>query len=159
MARRPELVGIAEIADLFGVRRNTAWRWAQREGFPEPLARLASGPVWSRADIEGWRPPDVGPQVLAFVIETRAGVQRISISRRILERFVLHLRATGTPDALAVANGIAAETQLHTGSTELRLAPGEDEAVLRVIPIVRAEGFGLKQLDRLDRELASAIEE
>jgi predicted DNA-binding transcriptional regulator AlpA len=48
------LVGIAEIADMFGVARNTAWRWSRRARFPEPLARLASGPVWRREEIEAW---------------------------------------------------------------------------------------------------------
>jgi predicted DNA-binding transcriptional regulator AlpA len=52
-ASPPDVVGVAEIAKLFGVARNTAWRWAQRDGFPEP-ARLAAGPVWRRRDVERW---------------------------------------------------------------------------------------------------------
>ena len=49
-----DLVGVKEIAELGNVRRNSAWRWTQREGFPEPEARLSTGPVWRRETIEGW---------------------------------------------------------------------------------------------------------
>jgi predicted DNA-binding transcriptional regulator AlpA len=51
---REALVGIAEIAEMFGVARNTAWRWSKRPAFPQPAARLASGPVWHREIIEAW---------------------------------------------------------------------------------------------------------
>ncbi len=50
----PEIVGVAEIAAAYGVARNSAWRWTQRDDFPEPLARLATGPVWRWRDIEKW---------------------------------------------------------------------------------------------------------
>jgi predicted DNA-binding transcriptional regulator AlpA len=49
-----ELVGLTEIAKLSGVARNSAWRWSRRPDFPEPVARLATGPIWRRADIEAW---------------------------------------------------------------------------------------------------------
>jgi predicted DNA-binding transcriptional regulator AlpA len=49
-----ELVGLTEIAKLHGVARNSAWRWSRRSDFPEPVARLATGPIWRRADIEAW---------------------------------------------------------------------------------------------------------
>jgi predicted DNA-binding transcriptional regulator AlpA len=49
-----DLLGIAEIGQLFGVARNSAWRWTKRSDFPAPTARLASGPVWQRTDVEGW---------------------------------------------------------------------------------------------------------
>jgi hypothetical protein len=39
---------------MFVVAKNSAWRWTQREDFPEPEARLASGPVWKRADVKAW---------------------------------------------------------------------------------------------------------
>jgi predicted DNA-binding transcriptional regulator AlpA len=48
------VLGIAEIAELLGVARNTAWRWSQREEFPPPGKHLASGPIWDRADVERW---------------------------------------------------------------------------------------------------------
>ena len=49
-----ELVGLSEIAKLQQVARNSAWRWSRRPDFPEPVARLASGPIWRRAEIEAW---------------------------------------------------------------------------------------------------------
>jgi predicted DNA-binding transcriptional regulator AlpA len=49
-----DLVGISEIAAMYDVAKNTAWRWSQREDFPEPEARLSSGPIWKRPDVEVW---------------------------------------------------------------------------------------------------------
>jgi predicted DNA-binding transcriptional regulator AlpA len=60
-AMSPELAGLAEVAEIFGVTKRTAWNYTQRDDFPEPVDRLASGPIWRRADIERWkeehRPP------------------------------------------------------------------------------------------------------
>jgi hypothetical protein len=59
----PELVGIAELADLAGVSRQRASVLARRAGFPDPLATLAAGPVWNlyavQRFLEGW-PRQVG---------------------------------------------------------------------------------------------------
>ena len=51
---RPRVVGLAEIAELLGVVKRTAQRYADRPDFPEPLERLAAGPVWLRDDVERW---------------------------------------------------------------------------------------------------------
>lgn len=53
--RVPEpLMGLTEIAELLGVTRQRAHQLAATYGFPEPLARLAVGPIWSRKDVERW---------------------------------------------------------------------------------------------------------
>jgi predicted DNA-binding transcriptional regulator AlpA len=49
-----ELAGLAEIAEAFKVTKRTAWNYTQREDFPEPVDRLASGPIWRRVDVEAW---------------------------------------------------------------------------------------------------------
>ena len=52
---RSTLVGVAEIADLFGVSRQAASNWRERYAdFPEPTASLKSGPVWELPDILAW---------------------------------------------------------------------------------------------------------
>ncbi len=52
---RPVLVGVAEIADLFGVSRQAASNWRERHSdFPSPAASLKSGPVWELPDILAW---------------------------------------------------------------------------------------------------------
>jgi len=55
----PELVGISEIAAILGVSRKRAHALARRNDFPEPIARLASGSVWTRPSIdpfvESWK--------------------------------------------------------------------------------------------------------
>ena len=48
------LASIAELAELFGVSKPTAIRYTQRPDFPQPLDRVAAGPIWRRADVEEW---------------------------------------------------------------------------------------------------------
>jgi predicted DNA-binding transcriptional regulator AlpA len=50
----PELAGLAEIAELLAVTKRSAWNYTRREDFPEPIDRLASGPIWRRVDVEKW---------------------------------------------------------------------------------------------------------
>lgn len=54
----PELVGVGEIAELLGVTRQRASEVQTRAGFPAPVARLKSGPVWTRPSVaefvESW---------------------------------------------------------------------------------------------------------
>jgi predicted DNA-binding transcriptional regulator AlpA len=49
-----ELAGMDEIAQLLGVAKVTAKRYAARDDFPEPLGRLAGGRVWKREDVIEW---------------------------------------------------------------------------------------------------------
>ena len=50
-----ELVGVAEIARLFGVSSQAASSWRERHAdFPSPAASLKSGPVWQYSDILAW---------------------------------------------------------------------------------------------------------
>lgn len=52
---KSELVGVAEIAELFGVSRQAASNWRERHAdFPSPVASLKSGPVWQLPDILAW---------------------------------------------------------------------------------------------------------
>jgi hypothetical protein len=48
----PELVGVAEVAEVLGVSRQRASELRGRPGFPSPVADLASGPVWSRPSLD-----------------------------------------------------------------------------------------------------------
>ena len=50
-----ELVGVDEIARLVGVSRQRVNAIARSDSaFPEPLAELAAGRIWDRAEIEKW---------------------------------------------------------------------------------------------------------
>jgi hypothetical protein len=50
-----DLVGLAEIAEMAGVSRQAVTNWtARHDSFPQPLARLAAGPVWQRAAVAAW---------------------------------------------------------------------------------------------------------
>ena len=48
------LVGIAEIAEMFGVSRQYADRVSRAGSFPDPEVGLASGRIWSREAVEAW---------------------------------------------------------------------------------------------------------
>ncbi|MHB9863604.1 hypothetical protein [Streptomyces sp. YIM S03343] len=50
--RDRDLVGIAEIAELRGVARQSAHRTTQLSDFPDPYADLAAGRIWRRHDVE-----------------------------------------------------------------------------------------------------------
>jgi predicted DNA-binding transcriptional regulator AlpA len=82
----PDLVGVTEIARVLGITRQRATKLTKQQGFPEPVALLASGSVWTRSSLDRFlqwwtrkrgRPPlpfdrDEIPEVLklrAHVIE------------------------------------------------------------------------------------------
>jgi hypothetical protein len=50
----PPLAGVGELAELLGVSRQRASVIARSKGFPEPLADLAAGPVFSKWAIEAF---------------------------------------------------------------------------------------------------------
>ncbi len=52
--RRPRLAGLAEVAEVLGVNKRSASRYTRRPDFPEPLARLAAGPIWDADEVEAW---------------------------------------------------------------------------------------------------------
>ena len=55
----PSLAGVAEAAAIMGWDKRRVITYLNRGSFPEPFARLASGRVWLREDIEdfaaAWR--------------------------------------------------------------------------------------------------------
>jgi hypothetical protein len=50
----PDVVGLAEVADLLKVARQRITKLQHRPGFPAPIARLRAGPVWLRAHIDAF---------------------------------------------------------------------------------------------------------
>lgn len=56
MSAAMDLMGIAEIAELFGVTRQAVTNWSKRwPDFPKPVAELKCGPIWIRAQMTQWR--------------------------------------------------------------------------------------------------------
>ena len=50
-----ELIGVAEAAKLYGVKKpNFVRDFASKPDFPRPLVELASGRIWSRSEIESY---------------------------------------------------------------------------------------------------------
>src|SRR5947207_937446 len=50
----PELVGLAEVAEILGKSRRQAIRLVVRSDFPAPVARLRATPVWRKDEVERW---------------------------------------------------------------------------------------------------------
>jgi hypothetical protein len=48
----PSLVGVAEAAELLGWDKRRVVTYVDRGSFPSPIAELAAGRVWLRADVE-----------------------------------------------------------------------------------------------------------
>src|SRR5436190_22956611 len=59
----PELVGVAEAAEILGWDKRRVFTYISRNSFPEPVAMLASGRGRRREDIEAYarRPRNVRP--------------------------------------------------------------------------------------------------
>jgi predicted DNA-binding transcriptional regulator AlpA len=50
-----DLLGVAEIAAMFGVSRQRVDAIVRSSpDFPEPVAELTAGRIWLRADVERW---------------------------------------------------------------------------------------------------------
>lgn len=75
----PELIGVAELADMLKVSKQRASSLARAKSFPRPLAVLASGPVWARTTVlrfvnEWPRRPGRPPKSIGNVIELPAAI-------------------------------------------------------------------------------------
>ena len=50
-----DLLGMAETAQLLGVTKSRLGQILNEQpDFPEPVAVLAAGRIWTRQDVEGW---------------------------------------------------------------------------------------------------------
>jgi predicted DNA-binding transcriptional regulator AlpA len=49
-----DLVDAPAIAKTLGVSRRTAWRYIERDGFPEPEAQVSNKRLWKRSAVERW---------------------------------------------------------------------------------------------------------
>lgn len=47
-------MGLTEIAEYLGVSRQRVHQLTHSPGFPEPVARLSAGHIWTREDVEAW---------------------------------------------------------------------------------------------------------
>lgn len=61
----PQLVGLTEAAKIMGVSPQRAAQLVEAypDDFPEPVAQLACGPIWTEQDIwkfQLWRPKKAG---------------------------------------------------------------------------------------------------
>lgn len=50
----PQLVGAHEIRELLGVSRQRVYQLAARSDFPEPVAHLAQGKIWTADEVTAW---------------------------------------------------------------------------------------------------------
>jgi hypothetical protein len=75
------LIGLAELAELYGVSKNTANTWARRHDWPAPVATLKMGPVWDRETILAHKPIVIDHQQRHILCCAWCGGNGISDSR------------------------------------------------------------------------------
>lgn len=90
----PRLVSAAEVADQLGISRQRVHQLQSTAGFPEPLYRLRTGPVWDARAIEafatrwdrrpGRRASDTRDEETPRVSELRISDARSTPSRRFI---------------------------------------------------------------------------
>lgn len=51
----PPLAGLSEAAEILGWDKRRVSTYRKRGAFPEPIQQLASGPIWTRKQIENYR--------------------------------------------------------------------------------------------------------
>ena len=52
---RPEdLLGLREVMEMLGISRQRIHQLEVGGSFPEPIVRLACGPIWHRPEVERW---------------------------------------------------------------------------------------------------------
>lgn len=52
-----KLIGLAELAELYGVSKNTASTWSRQRDWPAPIAILKMGPIWDQEQVEAHKTP------------------------------------------------------------------------------------------------------
>lgn len=69
-----QLVGSQELTHVLGVGRARVYQLAQRDDFPEPIAKLAMGSIWRLDDIVAWA--EAGGRVLHLDALETSGEKR-----------------------------------------------------------------------------------
>lgn len=55
---KPDILGLSEVAELFGVSKQVTSNWRKRKkDFPQPYAQLRIGPIWynQRQQLLDWK--------------------------------------------------------------------------------------------------------
>ena len=130
----PDLLGIAEIAELAGVTKQAVSNWRMRyENFPRPRQTLQSGPVWEREKVESWVKSFKGEEthVISF-INLKGGVGK-------------------TTTAVAVAEMLAQEERKHVLLVDL------DPQTNATVTLITEERWA--ELDRNGQTIAQLFED
>ena len=71
-----EFYGLAEIATALYVKRKKVAKWYRKGWLPEPTDVLATGPIWSAADIDAFLHPVLKPiwDLLPRISAERGGI-------------------------------------------------------------------------------------
>lgn len=51
-----KLIGLAELAELYSVSKNTASTWSRQRDWPAPVTTLKMGPIWDQDAVLAHRP-------------------------------------------------------------------------------------------------------
>lgn len=139
-----DLVGVSEIASMLGVSRQRVDQLATSPDFPDPVAELGAGRIWTRAAVEAWM---AGQDSRAPAAELEAGIasalsdslRRVlvgaqEIARRLRHRWVgtehllLSLLSTdGLTDVVAAAAKLGMQKEAAEAAISKLVPAGADE--------------------------------
>ena len=92
VANLPDLVGLAEIAELAGTTRQRVFQMTANKGFPAAVLELRSGRLWSRAAILSYLEQRPISRVRLKTLGSQVGGREISAAMRTKSRVVVKRR-------------------------------------------------------------------
>lgn len=106
------LIGLAELAELYGVSKNTANTWSRQRDWPAPVITLKMGPVWDRDTILKHRP--LKPRVTCTVSDP-FGFFAVTVDPPDCD--VCKIKTVPEPDSARIASDACGDVQVDYTTT------------------------------------------
>jgi hypothetical protein len=143
----PELVGIKEIAGILAVSPQRAHQLTKRDDFPDPIARLAAGPVWTRPSLERfvdeWRTDK--PDVSEVVAQIDGIIGKLTAARNSLVHGRLSTQLPGP-------NGVHLSLREILDAADVPQLPNAVQAAGAAVAVFGGGGVERAPTDIVDRE-------
>lgn len=152
-----DLVGINEIAQMAGRSRQAVANWrARNTDFPEPVVRLASGPVFRRSHIRSWLRKRKIPMAHVFsTINLKGGVGKTTTTVALAEFM------SGRLDKRVLIVDLDPQTNatvMLIGEVKWRKLNGKEHTICRLYKLARIISDEAKRNPEFAEELRTVLE-